>query len=76
MPILLIVDNIEHNVFSMADNKPKTCPRCNNIFECNADAGRHCQCAQVELTQADREYIALQYDDCLCVDCLKQIRDR
>jgi hypothetical protein len=33
----------------------------------------NCQCTQVDLTRADYEYIARQYDGCLCVLCLASL---
>lgn len=53
----------------------KICPRCKNDFECKSNDVVHCQCASVELQQQQRDNIFKQYDDCLCANCLQQLRD-
>lgn len=52
----------------------KICPRCQNDFECKSDDIINCQCASVEITQNQRDEILKQYDDCLCANCLEQLR--
>lgn len=52
----------------------KTCPRCQQSFECKKDDVTHCQCASVKLFQAQRDAISQQYKDCLCANCLEQLR--
>ena len=52
----------------------KTCPRCGKKFICrHNDDITKCQCASVQLTPEARNYIASEYTDCLCVDCLREI---
>ncbi|MES0327923.1 MAG: cysteine-rich CWC family protein, partial [Gammaproteobacteria bacterium] len=55
-------------------SEPKTCPRCQNGFECKSNDIVNCQCVSVELQQHQRDNIFKQYDDCLCAVCLEQLR--
>ena len=52
----------------------KTCPRCGKKFICrHNDDITKCQCASVQLTPEARQYIAENYTDCLCANCLREI---
>jgi hypothetical protein len=53
----------------------KECPRCGAGFECKEGSILICQCCTVDLTSAQREFMAARYDDCLCVACLRAIQD-
>lgn len=57
----------------MKDRNMKHCPRCNQAFECRADNIQHCQCYAVQLTGKEMEWIASQYQGCLCNRCLLEI---
>jgi hypothetical protein len=48
----------------------KICPHCGNEFECKEEDIFNCDCLSVTLPPETRAYIASQYDDCLCVNCL------
>ncbi len=52
----------------------KVCPRCGTRFACSLDAVMDCLCAGVALDDAQRRFIADNYDDCLCNDCLRILR--
>lgn len=54
--------------------KIKKCSRCQKDFECKHDDIKNCQCASIELQQYQRDNIFKQYDDCLCANCLEQLR--
>ena len=54
-------------------NANKHCPRCNKGFECKAHSISECQCSTVTLTEKERAFISIKFDDCLCVDCLREI---
>lgn len=54
----------------------KTCPRCDNIFECKAGDINHCQCSCIELTVEERCFIEECYADCLYASCLIQLKNR
>ncbi len=49
----------------------KTCPRCGAKFVCSHSAD--CWCASVTLNDAMRK-ILKQYEDCICLNCLKQLK--
>jgi hypothetical protein len=51
----------------------KSCPRCKSVFECEARSGQHCFCADVELSNDTRAFLAKTYYDCLCGNCLKEL---
>lgn len=50
------------------------CPRCNAQIECKVGSILLCQCAAVELSDPERDYIKNMYDDCLCAKCMAQLR--
>jgi len=50
----------------------KYCPECNDTFECKVGSIALCQCADIVLTDAERDYIREKYDDCLCARCMKK----
>ena len=49
--------------------------RCNNTFECKAGDIIHCQCRHIELSIEERSFIEGRYNDCLCRNCLLQLKD-
>ena len=52
----------------------KYCPRCNSMFECKVGSVLICQCSTIILTNDEKDYIQLQFDDCLCVNCMKELQ--
>lgn len=58
----------------MPEHEKKQCPRCLSEFECKTGTILQCQCTKIEMTAEQLEYSSAQYDDCLCLDCLKEIR--
>lgn len=56
--------------FLYPKHETKLCPRCGHPFICKANKVMHCDCMSVPLSDEVVEFIALHYDDCLCVDCL------
>ena len=54
----------------------KVCSRCNNAFECKADDIAHCHCNNIQLSVEERAFIEERYKDCLCANCLLQLKDR
>ena len=52
----------------------KVCPRCGGLFSCLHDHISECQCASVTLDALQRAYIEMNYADCLCKTCLKEIQ--
>jgi hypothetical protein len=47
----------------------KKCPKCGQVFVCSASA--RCWCYEIDIPVENLEYIELEYDSCLCPDCLK-----
>ena len=58
----------------MTKHEIKTCPKCKTGFECKTNDIVNCQCESVKLEQCHRDYIAQQFDDCLCAGCLSELR--
>ncbi|TNF33205.1 MAG: hypothetical protein EP315_08660 [Gammaproteobacteria bacterium] len=48
----------------------KSCPRCQQTFQCESSGTRSCPCDRIPLNEAQRDYIANHYSDCLCPNCL------
>ncbi len=49
------------------------CPRCSREFTCLHGTGSPCACTDVQLTALQRDYIARNWQGCLCADCLRDI---
>lgn len=49
------------------------CPRCQNMFVCDAEHIRACACSSISLTADQHADIAASYSSCLCADCLQVI---
>ena len=58
----------------MCKHENKTCPRCGAIFECKAGDITKCQCYTVKLNDAERDFLARTYNDCLCARCMQELR--
>jgi hypothetical protein len=58
----------------MPMHEEKLCPRCQRTFECKSGSILLCQCQTVLLTPEQLEYIAANYEDCLCSKCLLAVR--
>lgn len=59
----------------MPQHEIKICSRCNNSFECRAGDIGNCQCAGIKLTIEERAFIEDRYKDCLCIQCLLQLKN-
>jgi hypothetical protein len=58
----------------MSAHEDKQCTRCSGMFECKPLDISHCHCSLIQLNDAERSYIQSRYDDCLCHDCLKALK--
>ena len=58
----------------MPKHEKKHCPRCESEFECKTGSILLCQCSQIEMTAEQLEYSCTQYNDCLCLSCLQNLR--
>jgi len=57
-------------------HETKTCPRCQQPFACKPGHISACQCNGIKLTEEEKAFIADRYDDCLCINCLQQLKDK
>ena len=57
-------------------NKHETvgCPRCGAAFECTVGSINLCQCVAVQLSEEQRNYVRSQFVNCLCANCLQEVR--
>ena len=51
----------------------EACPRCAAPFHCGA-ADPRCDCFDLQLSQALRQQLAVQYSRCLCLPCLRALQ--
>lgn len=58
----------------MPQHEKKQCPRCSSEFECKTGSILLCQCSKIEMSPEQLEYTSTKYDECLCLDCLKELR--
>ncbi|MCQ2321249.1 MAG: cysteine-rich CWC family protein [Bacteroidales bacterium] len=49
----------------------KSCPRCGKTFECVHTAD--CWCAKIHLSDVAKAKLKMQFNDCLCESCLREI---
>ena len=60
----------------MPKHEIKKCQHCHKEFKCKVDSVLLCQCQSVQLTQKQSAYIERKYDECLCIYCLKKIKEK
>lgn len=58
----------------MPCHETKYCPRCNAPFECKVGNVTACQCDGITFNDAEKDYIANSYADCLCRKCLLEMK--
>jgi hypothetical protein len=58
----------------MCKHEEKKCPRCNNSFECKVGDVTHCQCFGITFTTEEKAFIEQRYSDCLCRNCLLELK--
>jgi hypothetical protein len=59
----------------MCLHEQKYCPRCNLQFECKAGSIHLCQCSNIKLSAEEKDFIQQQFEDCLCINCLRQLKE-
>ncbi|MEK6802034.1 MAG: cysteine-rich CWC family protein [Nitrospirota bacterium] len=50
----------------------KTCEHCRQPFSCG---GYQCWCGKIGITEAQMDWIAARFQDCLCPTCLQLVAD-
>ena len=58
----------------MPKHERKQCPRCKGGFECKSGSILLCQYSKIEMSSEQLEYTSTQFDECLCLSCLKELR--
>jgi hypothetical protein len=51
------------------------CERCGTRVECKANSITKCQCSQVQLSLNETQYISENFDGCLCISCLLDLKN-
>ncbi|CAN5636808.1 hypothetical protein BH10BAC2_BH10BAC2_29020 [soil metagenome] len=60
----------------MPQHEPNICPRCAQPFECKVGGIANCQCSSISFTIEERSFIEDRYTDCLCINCLKDLKNK
>lgn len=60
----------------MPCHEQKICPRCNQSFECKVGDIAHCHCNNFVLTNEERSFIESRYIDCICNECMKDLKNK
>ncbi|HEY4062648.1 MAG TPA: cysteine-rich CWC family protein [Puia sp.] len=58
----------------MCKHEEKYCPRCRAAFECRVGDVAQCQCSGIGMSEEARQFIAGRYPDCLCRNCLMELK--
>lgn len=53
-----------------------SCQRCKERFECKSNNITSCQCTAITLTPEESEWIIERYNDCLCIRCLIELKQK
>lgn len=60
----------------MPHHENKNCPRCQQAFECKVGNIKQCQCYGIKLKNEEQAFISAQYNDCLCANCIRDLRTK
>lgn len=60
----------------MPAHEAKHCLRCHQPFECKAGSITQCDCTRIFLSEEEKAFIADRYEDCLCLSCLKELKNK
>lgn len=60
----------------MCKHEEKHCPRCQLVFECKPGSITQCQCSGIQLTVEESAFVGAKYDDCLCINCLRDLKQK
>ena len=50
----------------------KTCPHCNQVFDCKSEDILNCDCMKINLSKEAQIAIGKIYTECLCLNCLRK----
>lgn len=50
------------------------CPRCKKEFVCNPFNIGSCNCSKIELSYDETQYISGQFNNCVCNQCLLELK--
>lgn len=53
----------------------RECNRCQSAFNCREDRRDLCHCTHIYILPEIKNYIKENYDDCLCHNCLKEVKN-
>ncbi len=57
-------------------HEQKLCPRCQFLFECKVGNIAACHCLGFNFLEEERKLIEDKYKDCLCYNCLLELKNR
>ena len=57
-------------------HEKKNCCRCDSFFECKVGDIANCQCTQMTLSLEEISFMEEMYDDCLCANCIYEMKRR
>ena len=60
----------------MCKHEEKSCPRCQQTFECKVGDVHQCQCFGIDFNAEEKTFIEGRYNDCLCRNCLLELKQR
>lgn len=60
----------------MPQHEQKICPRCQSAFTCKTGDIGNCQCNSISLSEEETAFIEDRYNDCLCITCLHQLKNK
>lgn len=57
-------------------HEQKKCSRCSSEFECKVGDIANCDCSRVHLTLEEQLFVETRYSDCLCLSCLRDLKNK
>jgi Cysteine-rich CWC len=60
----------------MQKHEEKICAKCDVAFECKVVDIANCECSQIKLSDVAQLFLAENFSDCLCLNCLKAIVEK
>jgi hypothetical protein len=60
----------------MPTHEAKPCPRCGHLFACRVGSITQCDCTRIQLSVEEKAFIAERYNECLCLACLTDLKNK